>query len=546
MDDRFSWMRGGLGAALAASAMMACGGPDGPGPNGEPPNVPGTELWIDAGDGMDHGMMQELSITATGDVMIERTFTTQISVEGIFEDGATVALPDRVSWEVANPSVLEVVEATAEGVELRGLEMGTTDLTATLGALSVVQPITVVRASAETLTVEVVEAPGLMALGEIRANATFRDGTSGDVTMEASWSSSDPSGIATFDDPSRKGLLFGVGRSAATITATLDGISASADVQAPCGLEPSSSINNGQVLPNMSWANSVMYDLEGSRTDMPLSVEQMMCDPAFDGYRAFIFSLNAGWCGPCHAWMRTAAASEAQLAQEGILPVFVIGDTATQGTYGAADTAYAERLTQTHAQDAMSIRVGDAETMGAGSQGIKQVLNITNGWPSLFVVRRSDMRVLTLASGAPRTVDSIVQTVNVQTGGGGSGPQSLCEDGVDEALEPNDIVQIAAPLGEGELSAGICNSAPDFFRVNIEGPWKVTATFQNANVDIDLYEWNVEADAIMIRDNKPSGSFSPTSSFESLELSGEAVIKVQAKQAEGRRSGPYTLVVERL
>lgn len=468
-----------------------------------------------------------------------------IAVEAVFEDEARVGVAELVEWTSSDPGVFVVTdEVTAEGVVVEGTGRGSAILSGVLGDLDVTQSITVSRAALEALELEVVDdVQARSDVGELRALGRFLDSEAPeDVTAEVTWVSSAPGVVAAFDDAGRRGLVYGLTRGAATITASLDGISGSVDVEVPCTLTPSGAINLGQIMVNASWPAVIEYDAEGNQSTKALSIEDLMCDSAYDGYRAFVFSLNAGWCGPCHAWMRTVSGAAQQIEDAGILPVFVIGDTTRQGDYAGATIEYADRLVSQHTTDPRGLRIGDADTVGAGPNGIKQVLNITRGWPTLFIVRRSDMEVLTLDSGAPRSVDPVIQTVNLRagSGGGGGGSTSDCAENVDEDSEPNDVVRLAPTLDLGTYSGGICNGQPDFFRIDADGSYTVTIEFTNAEADLDLFEWNPEADNVMIRDNRAVQSIFNNRDFETLELSGSTYIAIRAK----RGGTGYTLRID--
>lgn len=547
------WTRAGSIAGLIFGLATACGGedgPTGPGPNGEPANVPGTDMWVDAGDGADHGLMQTLTLidaqgTTLESLQIERNNSAMVNVQGVFADGATVVLTDQVMINSSDPTVVSVA-MNGEMAELKALEVGTSELSGTIGDLAFTQAVTVTR-TLQSVELTVTETPTLNAIGAVVAMAKYGDGTEEDVTAMASWSSSAPENIRVFDDLGRRGLIFGLRRDASTVSASYEGMTATVDIEIPCGLGDSTSILPGQVLPNASWAGATMYDLDGNSSKLPLSVEDMMCAPEFDGVRAFIFSANAGWCRPCHAWMQRTGAAETQLNDAGVMPVYLIGEDA-QGNPAAATSEYADRLSSQHAGDAWSIRLGNAETQGAGPNGFVQAVNYTGGWPTLFVVDRYDMRVLSIGTTAgwdgefenvAPSVDGVISIVD-QAAGSGAGA-SKCAAGVDEALEPNDVLRIAAQVEAGTHTGGICKNDQDFYRVDIEGKWKVRVEFTNSEVDIDMYGWNPETDAVLILENRPVQSAFVARNYEELEFEGPATFVIQGKR-DG--FGAYTMTVE--
>ncbi len=544
-------MRHAHNALLPLLLFVACG-PGGPGPNGEPPNIPGTDFWVDTG-GVDRGAVAQLRPSAT-EVRIEQGLDTRISVEGVFSDGTAVPLNRaaarvgegesavaQVQWTVTPEGAVTLSEPTEAGVTVTGANPGEGALVARLGDLQAEVPLTVVPPALVGLELSVEQALEVRSVAAVIATARYRDGRTEDVTRRATWVSSDPAAIPVLDDAPRKGLVFPYLRGATTVTATYEDQTATLDLEVPCGMDPSNRIALNEAMPNASWPSAILYDVEKNRSERPLSIRDLMCDESFSGYRAFVFSLNAGWCGPCHAWMRTVAANEAALEEAGILPVFVIGDTTTRGDYASSNTAYADQLVTQH-DSPFGFRVGDSETQGAGEQGVKQVLGVTQGWPSLFVVERDGMRVLSLSGGAPSNVNGIIQTVNQGGGPGPELPPSNCRDGDEEASEPNDVLRLAPEIGPGDWSGGICNVAPDMYRVKAEGRWRAVLSFQNRIADLDLYGWDETTDSVLRRDNRAVGSFSTRDDVETIEMEGESVIRVQSKRLGD--TAPYTLTIE--
>ena len=67
--------------------------------------------------------------------------------------------------------------------------------------------------------------------------------------------------------------------------------------------------------------------------------------------------------------------------------------------------------------------------------------------------------------------------------------------GQEESSEPNDVASQAAPLTVGSIDGGICDGMPDFFRVDVQGPWRVTLDFQHSVGDLDIHVWDEAQDA---------------------------------------------------
>ncbi len=82
---------------------------------------------------------------------------------------------------------------------------------------------------------------------------------------------------------------------------------------------------------------------------------------------------------------------------------------------------------------------------------------------------------------------------------------------VEEVGEPDDSAGQAAPLGGVEIAGGLCNAAPDFYRIDAAGAWRVDLRFSHADGDLDLYLWDTaRGDVAVAPDGRPLGSDSTT------------------------------------
>lgn len=524
----------------------------GPGPNGEPANIPGANVWVDPGDGQDRGMVAQLELSPSGQITLEESLSSTLNAAGVFEDGSKVGLTEMVTWTSSDEQVVRLGTASAEGIAITAVSQGTSTIVAEIGTLRAEMPVDVTPPAAIGLSIAVAEPAVVGDVGRLTATAEYRGGETEDVTATATWSSSRPSSVQVLNDPARKGLIYTRNRQGATITATFMDQTATFEVAIPCAIGVTNGITQGNVMVNARWPAALVYDANGNRTVRALTVEDLMCDPAFDSYRAYAISLNAGWCRPCHAWMGFMSENAQAFEDAGILPIFVIGDDArNDGNYDLATTDYADTLVATHTTDPRGIRVGDADTENAPFpqsprlSGIKQVLATTNAWPSRFIVRREDMRVLTITN-TPRSVSGIIDVVDRNTSGGGGGPAPMtnCQTGDDELSEPNDIPRLAPVLTElGSNSGGICDRAYDYYRVRLNGAWRASVMFTNATADLDMYAWDEQTNAILApREGQRTVSATTRNDFEYLDLEGEALIRIQAK-VEGA-TAPYTLFLE--
>jgi uncharacterized protein YjdB len=146
--------------------------------------------------------------------------TLQLTATGTYSDGSTRDITDSVTWSVADPMIATV---SASGL-LTCLAPGSTALTATDGGISATANVTVgppalvsIAVSPSQVRCQQGDSPQLAATG------TWSDGTTQDLTSQATWTSGDGA-IATVSG----GLVMCLNLGEATITATFDEVSGSA------------------------------------------------------------------------------------------------------------------------------------------------------------------------------------------------------------------------------------------------------------------------------------------------------------------------------
>jgi hypothetical protein len=116
---------------------------------------------------------------------------------------------------------------------------------------------------------------------------------------------------------------------------------------------------------------------------------------------------------------------------------------------------------------------------------------------------------------------------------------STCEDGADEAYEPNDAPEEAATIGLGTFQGGVCEQRGDFYYVDVEGPWRLSLEFSHAVGDLDV---------VLFRDGQPivescGELLGSTSSDDNEQLEWADPITVLVYGYEGA-TAPYTLSIE--
>lgn len=160
-----------------------------------------------------------ISISVTPNPSTLAVGTSQpFTAVGAFDDGSTQLLTS-VTWSSSSPSVATVTPAMGIAT---ALGTGTTNVTATSGAVSGSAQLTVTGATLVSLTLSPANsstAPGTTK--QFTAIGTFSDSSTQDITTSALWSSSNP-GAATV---SNQGLASGLVNGTTTITASVGSVS---------------------------------------------------------------------------------------------------------------------------------------------------------------------------------------------------------------------------------------------------------------------------------------------------------------------------------
>jgi trimeric autotransporter adhesin len=164
------------------------------------------------------------------DPSLAKGTTKQLFATCDFSDGTTEDCTDEVSWTSSNINAVVSNAAGSKGL-VTGVAVGSSVIVATLDGL---KDSTTVTVTAATLTAIVITPPGpILAKGtfvRLTATGTFSDGTTEDLTRQASWTSNNGKIAQVGNGKFLGGLVIGLAVGSATITATLDGIQGSTTV----------------------------------------------------------------------------------------------------------------------------------------------------------------------------------------------------------------------------------------------------------------------------------------------------------------------------
>jgi uncharacterized protein YjdB len=145
----------------------------------------------------------------------------QVTATGIYSDSSTQNLTSQASWTVSDPTV-----ATVSGAGLlASLKVGSVTVMATMSGVSGSATVAVTAASVSSITIT----PAVFSIAsgqskQLSAVAVYSDGTSHDVTSQATWNALSTS----YATVSASGLVSGVSAGTSTITATVGSTTGSA------------------------------------------------------------------------------------------------------------------------------------------------------------------------------------------------------------------------------------------------------------------------------------------------------------------------------
>lgn len=295
----------------------------------------------------------------------------------------------------------------------------------------------------------------------------------------------------------------------------------------------------GEVVPDMYWEPAFTAD----GTETVFDLYEFHCNPEYDQYDTLVLLVSAGWCPNCPRMIQWVDALAERLEDEGALILYLEGQD-TEG--GPADSELSNEHFNQFTPNGSGIRVGDANNTPADG-----VVENVQAFPSTYVIRRSDMTIIADSMMS----DYILPFVEIamDPDADWSNPPapeivpefpSNCEDGDEEATEPNDEPATATPIAAGDsLSGGICNGTPDFYAIDIEGEWTLTVEIATAGETADLDVGVIDPATGEIDpgpDGNGVGSFSTTTT-ETFTHTGPATVVVYGYNGS---TSAYTITLE--
>ncbi len=164
--------------------------------------------------------------------------TDPLTAIGTFSDNSTQNLTSQVSWSSSAPSVATVSDASGSQGVATGVGQGTTTISATIDGVTGSTVLTVGSAVLKSLAIT--PADPLIEIGnteQFSVTGTFTDNSTQNLTTAVNWASGAASVASISNTSGSQGLATGVAKGSSTISAAVDGFTASATLEVTPPLE---------------------------------------------------------------------------------------------------------------------------------------------------------------------------------------------------------------------------------------------------------------------------------------------------------------------
>ncbi|TGL63534.1 beta strand repeat-containing protein [Leptospira sarikeiensis] len=188
---------------------------------------------------------------------------------GTYTDGSTLDLTNQVTWSSSDTSKATISNASGTQGKATTLATGTTNITAAYSGVT--SPASTLTVTSPTLaSVTIAPNPTLsLAKGRTQsftATGTYTDGSTTDLTLQATWTTSDSSKATVGNSGGSSGLVTAVNIGSADIVATYNSVASAATTVSVT----SAALNSIQVSPvnySLPKGNTVNYTATGTYSD---------------------------------------------------------------------------------------------------------------------------------------------------------------------------------------------------------------------------------------------------------------------------------------
>ena len=489
---------------------------------------------------------------AGGQMAVSATGLTLDSADERIGVGQTLTLIATVAFDDDTTSTEGITWASSDA-EIASVEAGVITanmpgeavITARYGDFTAEATVYVEEGALRVERVEVT-GPARVNMGdtlEFGATAHYSDGST-QVLIGASYTADDLR-VLDIDGDSAEAIAGGP----VTVSTEFEGVVGSWTGTVKCGEYPFyvDVLRYGSTAPPLNWRNAYTKDGE----QFHFSLDDARCFADYDDTSIFVIVMGAGWCPACTQW--TLLLDRWLPQMDGVRIIHLTGQTAD---FGPADSDYAQAHLDRLIGTGHGIRVGDADTHieDDAVPNFVTTQDFIEYFPTNWVIRRRDMRVITdsfQAGGRLLPLADIAADPEADW----SRPPAIqfrgeCAEGVEEATDAaNDYFATAAVIGAGTYEGGICNDQADYYRIDIEGPWRATLTFDHDEGDLGVYAYQPRRDGsagfepVERRGGELVGSDTLTG-VETFEHQGYTTIGINGFL--GAVGGAYTLEIEAL
>lgn len=322
-------------------------------------------------------------------------------------------------------------------------------------------------------------------------------------------------------------------------------------VELPCEWDENApiGITFNEHLPDFWFENAYFPSGSTGLLDMKL----VKCDPGYDQYKSIIFITSSGWCPNCPNYIKYVASLKEQLDENGAMLVYLI----LENKFGAMiNSVGANAYINGYTGPGVGYRVGLADMLADQSPVTESpqdaelaAQGLTEGFfmavPGAFVVRTRDMKVIASQYRSDYLLPFAKIAANPERDWSDpSNFQNMCGPNDEESLEPNDnpdeLTDDHYLWPGGDVQGGICTQQPDFYQMQLQGPWRIELEHDSSLGDLDVYVWNTDYNSPQLDDDGNPIASATTGDIEILEHQNNATIMVTGG---GFFSAPYTLRV---
>ncbi len=438
----------------------------------------------------------------------------------------------------ANPANLVEITQEASNIKIKGLAAGTVEIKASYQGVESKKSFDILAPNALSLSTTTMDVENAEQFN-LQAMYQYANGDVLAVTDMIEWTSLTPE-LATVD---QSGLVSILKSGALKIQAKVMDLTATFEVTIPCRYPKSTTgeWNNllavGSVIPPIFWEKAYSARL-GMNLEGKLDLKEIYCggnQGEYQSVQTINLILTAGWCPACPDYLRAVDALNPDLEINGGLLIYV---DVQNDDYVPATTAFAAEHLNRLLGRTSGYYVGDKDSKPASA--FFNDSPTIDAFPSAFVIRRSDMMIIS-SQGENRDAGMLpfidmAQNPNQDWREIMPPPfENQCGDQADEASEPNNEPAQAAQINMmGDYMGGICSEGPDYYLIDLMGPWTATLTFDPSMADLDIYLLDPNNPDLMA----PLASSESTDMIENLSGENQGLLAVFGFQ---NASAPYVL-----